>query len=83
VRPEKQRAKDEPKATPPGQAKKHRSAAPANVNASEQKAKSKGATVVRLPAPAQTTPRPEQLAMPAAESNGQGDNGEKGNGPKK
>ena len=54
-----------------------------------KKAKSNGngATVDRLPPPVQTAPTPEQLVMPvepdAAQGNGQGDNGEKENGPKK
>ena len=92
AQPEQQRVKNEPKATPPGQAKKHTPAAHANGHASKAKVKKaksngNGATVDRSPPPVQTAPRPEQLVMPvaldAAQGNGQGDNGDKGNGPKK
>lgn len=87
VHREKQRMKREPKATPPGKAKKQRPATHANGNASKKKAKSNGASVDRRPPPVQTAPRPEQLVVPmstdAAQSNGQSDSGEKGNGPKK
>jgi RNA polymerase sigma factor (sigma-70 family) len=88
VHREKQRMKREPKATPPGRAKKQRPATHASGNAGKKKAKSKAAAVDRSPpAPVQTPPKPEQLVVPmatdAAQSNGQGDNGEKGNGPKK
>ena len=51
------------------------------------KSNGNGATVDRSPPPVQTAPRTEQLVMPvaldAAQGNGQGDNGDKGNGPKK
>ena len=87
---QQQKVKDEPKATPPGQAKKRGPAAHANGNASKEtvkKAKGKGATVDQLHAPAQTAPPPEQLVMPVATDavagNGQSDREEKEKGPKK
>ena len=86
ARPEQQKAKAKPKATPPGQAKKQQPAAQANGNAGkERQEKAKSAKVVPNPAPPAPS-LPEQaapVAPHAAESNAQGGNDEKANGPKK
>ena len=84
MQPEQQKVKDEPKATPPGQAKKHERAAHANGNAGKEKAKKKTKSKDALPALEQAAPTPEQLVTPvetdAAQGNGQGARRE-GKGP--
>ena len=86
VQHERQKVKDEPKATPPGQAKKHARAAHAKVNAGKEKAKEKTKSKDALPALEQAAPTPEQPVTPvetdAAQGNGQGGE-EKEKGPKK
>ena len=87
VQHERQKVKDEPKATPPGQAKKHARAAHANVNAGKEKVKEKTKSKDALPALEQAAPTPEQPVTPVetdvAQGNGQGDHDEKEKGPKK
>jgi RNA polymerase sigma factor (sigma-70 family) len=81
-----EKVKVEPKATPPGQAKKRGHVARSTGNAAREnakKAKHKGA----LPAPEQAAPTPRQLVMPVAanadQGNGQVARDEKEQGPKK
>jgi RNA polymerase sigma factor (sigma-70 family) len=81
---EKQKTKEAPKATPPGQARKQEPAAKVNGNSGKEKRKkAKGKAAVKPQAP----PAPEQLVAPAdthaAVSNGQSDHAQKDGGPKK
>ena len=66
VQPEQQKVKHEPKATPPGQAKKHERAvhANANANAGKDKVKEKTKSKDALPALEQAAPTPEQAVTP-------------------
>ena len=90
--PQKQKAKvkDKPKATPPGQAKKHEPPAHSNGNAAKAKAKTKQNASGKKhpsPPPEQAAPTPQQVVMPvqpnAVQGNGQGNGDENGKGPKK
>ena len=72
TKPEKQKAKDEPKATPPGQAKKQAPAAKANGHSVKEKTKkAKGKRAVKT----QPTPAPEQR-VPTAQTHGANGNGQ-------
>jgi hypothetical protein len=78
--------KDKPKATPPGQAKKHERPAHANGNAGKEKVKKVTKSKDALPALEQAAPTSEQVVTPeetdVVQGNGQGGE-EKEKGPKK
>jgi RNA polymerase sigma factor (sigma-70 family) len=81
---EKQKAKEAPNATPPGQARKQEPAAKVNGSSGKEKRKkAKGKAAVNP----QAAHAPEQLVAPAdtqaAVSNGQSDHAQKDGGPKK
>ena len=87
TQPVKQKPRAEPKAIPPGQARKQEPAA-TKTNGSagkEKRKKANGKAAVKQQAsPAQAAPEPRQLvATHGAEGNGQAADAEKDNGPKK
>ena len=83
--PQKQKVKvkHEPKATPPGQAKKQEPAARSNGNSAKAKAKKNANGKHPSPAPEQAAPTPQQVVMPVEPNAAQGNGDENGKSPKK